>query len=128
MFRRKQTDAFGRPAGRSQTSDEKLCPNRRFVVFTCLLVGTVAAAYLWAVVFGHGLRGLKSSQALEKQPDSGDLPDANAAFVVALLAYFASALYAWWRGNSRLARRPVLWYAVTGAAGLATLGASLLFI
>jgi hypothetical protein len=54
------------------------------VVIASFVVGSVGAAYLWAVVFGHGLRGLKSSAALDRQPGSADFRDANVAAGLAI--------------------------------------------
>jgi hypothetical protein len=56
----------------------------RAIHILCLGGASLAAGYLWAVVFGHGLRGFKDPVALN---NSSSYPDADAAFVGALGTY-----------------------------------------
>jgi hypothetical protein len=66
----------------------------RLIQATCFLIGAAAAAYLWAVVFGDAIPGLKSGAALDKS--NSDFPNANAAFLVAVATYLTTPFAAWW--------------------------------
>jgi hypothetical protein len=75
------------------------------------VLGTLAAAYLWAAVFGRGIHGLKDTTAAN---DASSLPSANVALVAAI-ACFAVAPFAsaWYAG----AGRPLPLYAFCAIAG-----------
>jgi hypothetical protein len=94
----------------------------------CLVSGSLAAGYLWAVLFGDGIHGLTSGATLDHRPNA-DLPNANVAFVVAVLVYFASPMYAWWwtEWPKMYSGALVRWGALTATAGLAVFGVSRLF-
>ena len=90
----------------------------------CLVAASLAAAYLWAVLFGDGLHGLKDSATLDRQPDS-DLPNANIAFLAAVGVYIGSLFYALWSAEWRFGA--LTWCALTAATGLGVFAATRLF-
>jgi hypothetical protein len=111
------------PTHASATRDSPTA--KRVLAVVCVAVGAVAATYLWAVLFGHGLSGLKDSASLDRQSNSADYPNANIAFIAALIAFFGAGFYAWWWGDLRRGT-PVMWWAVTATAGLVIFGVALL--
>ena len=85
-----------------------------------------AAAYLWAVIFGDGLHGLKLGPAIDK---ADSLPNANVAFVAALVVYAASPLAAWWWADFTASRNATpKWYAFTAIAGAFLFAVSRMFV
>src|SRR5882757_5924640 len=58
----------------------------------CFLAGVAAAAYLWAVLFGDAIPGLKLGAAID---NADSLPNANLAFVAAVAVYVESPFAAW---------------------------------
>ena len=90
----------------------------------CAIASCVAAAYLWAVIFGDGIHGLKTGAGLD---DSTDYPDANLAFVVAVAVFIVSPIYYHWSTNTYRAGI-AKWCGVTGAAGLLLFAASRLIL
>lgn len=68
-----------------------------------LVLGSVSAAYLWAVVTGNGLHGLKDTAELDK---GGPLPDANVAFIAAIGLVFISCFMRAYLGAT-VPRRPI---------------------
>ena len=89
-------------------------PRVRAVRFGCVAAGSIAAAYLWAVLLGHGLHGLLFGSALD---NATNFPGANAAFGAAIAAYVGAPIVAWWYGDLRFGN--LRWCLVTAAAGLA---------
>jgi hypothetical protein len=88
----------------------------------------LAGGYLWAVVFGHALPGLKSTPALNRS--SGPLPDANVAFLVAWLGFFTSPLPLVWcaAAQPRVGGRPLGYLrtlVISAAVGAALFGIAL---
>jgi uncharacterized RDD family membrane protein YckC len=96
----------------------------RLIPAGCAIAASVAAAYLWAVIFGDGIHGGKTGSALE---NSRDLPNANGALIVAVGVFLASPLYYQWRTEPYGATLGK-WYALTAAAGLLLFGASRLIL
>jgi hypothetical protein len=92
-------------------------PRVRAVRIGCVAAGSIAAAYLWAVLLGHGLHGLVAGSALDNAPN---FPGANAAFAAAIAAYVGAPIVAWWYGDLRFGN--LRWCLVTAAAGLAIFG------
>lgn len=82
----------------------------------CAIAGSLAAGYLWAVAFGHGIPGLKGTEALAK---ATSFPDANVAFLAALGVYGASPMAAGiargWLTTAALGG----WLAITALIGAA---------
>jgi hypothetical protein len=64
-----------------------LSSHPRFTHVAWLVIDGLAAAYLWAVLFGQGVPGLKSSVQLR---GSSSFPDANVAFIAAGLCFGVS--------------------------------------
>jgi hypothetical protein len=95
----------------------------------CLVTGSLAGGYLWAVLFGDGIHGLTSGATLANRPNS-DLPNANVAFVVAICVYLASPMYAWWRTEwpQMYSRGLLKWNALTATVGLVVFLVSRLFV
>lgn len=101
-------------------------PHRPVKRGLCALLPSVAAGYLWAVIFGDGIHGLKSVSALN---NSNSFPDANAAFLAALFVYAAGPFLAAWLSGLLLARGALLkWLAATAVAGAALFGLSRLLV
>jgi hypothetical protein len=81
----------------------------------CLAGAIIATAYLWAVVFGDGVHGLKDTVALNK---SSSFPDANVAFIAAVAVYFLSTMTAIWFSDIYVKRTALAgWVAWTTLAG-----------
>jgi hypothetical protein len=90
----------------------------------CATASCVAAAYLWAVIFGDGIHGLKGASALE---NTTDYPNANLAFIVAVGVFISSPIYYYWSTDTYKASL-AKWCALTAAAGLLLFGASRLIL
>jgi hypothetical protein len=90
----------------------------------CATAGCVAAAYLWAAIFGNGIHGLKGASALE---NTTDYPDANVAFIVAVGVFISSPIYDYWSTDTYRAS-VAKWCALTAAVGLLLFGASRLIL
>lgn len=86
----------------------------RFVRALCTVVGSLAAGYLWAAVFGKGVPGLKGAVALD---DSDSFPDANVAFLAALGFYVGSAFIVAWAGTVVATPHLGRWLATTAVVG-----------
>jgi hypothetical protein len=97
----------------------------RVVATLCAIAGTLAAGYLWAVVFGDGIPGLKGVAALN---NSDSYPNANAAFLVALALYVASPVVAASTGVFLTRAAVGRWLVITGLAGAVAFALSRLFI
>jgi hypothetical protein len=92
----------------------------------CAAVASAAAGYLLAVIFGNGIHGLKSGAALD---NSTSFPDANVAFIAALLAYGASACIGAFSSRVDVERDVVFkWFAATAAVGAVVFGVSRLLV
>jgi hypothetical protein len=89
------------------------------------IVGAVAAGYLWAVLFGDGVHGLRSGPQLD---DAGAFPDANVAFLVAVACYLGSLWLAAWSGAINASTRLLRWLAATAVAGALVFALSRLFV
>ena len=96
----------------------------RFRQALCLAGAIVAAAYLWAVVFGDGVHGLKDNAALN---ESSSFPDASVAAAVGI--YFLSTMTAIWFSDVSV-KRPALaaWGVSTALAGGGLFALSRIFI
>ena len=94
---------------------------KRIVAILCAIVGTLAAGYLWAVVFGDGVPGLKGAAALNS---SNSYPDAGAAFIAALVLYVASPVLAAWQGVLLTRVAIGRWLVVTVLTGALTFALS----
>jgi hypothetical protein len=91
------------------------------------VISAVAAAYLWAVVFGDGIAGLAGSYTLDHRNYS-DLPNANYVFLAAVAAYLASPFLAAWWGSATGSLNIPRWFLLTGALGFGAFAASRLFV
>jgi hypothetical protein len=102
-------------------------PLRPRVVQACWFVVAVAgAAYVWAVIFGHGISGLTDGYTLGQRPNS-DLPNANVALISAVGAYVASPALAWW-ASSTGRFNALRWLVLSAAAGVVVFAASRLSV
>lgn len=71
----------------------------------------MAAGYLWAVLVGDGIRGLKGVRAVS---NANSFPDANVVFGVALFAYGFSPFGATYWSNPALGRHALSkWFGAT---------------
>jgi hypothetical protein len=78
------------------------------------VAASAAAGYLWAVLFGDGLPGLKDTVGLA---DSDSYPDANVAFLVAAGVYLGSPVCAVWWADALHGRGALLkWLGATAFA------------
>ena len=85
-----------------------------------------AAAYLWAVIFGDAVPGLKLGQALE---NADSLPNANLAVAAAVVVYTASPWAAWWWSDFAATRTAApRWYGLTAIAGAILFGVSRMLV
>jgi hypothetical protein len=92
-------------------------PRVQAVRIGCVAAGSIAAAYVWALLIEHGLHSLVVGSALDNAPN---FPGANAALVAAIVAYVGAPIVAWWYGDLWLGN--LRWFLVTAAAGLALFG------
>ena|SRR5206468_7783693 len=53
----------------------------RFTGWGCLALGSLAAAYLWAALAGHGLHGLEGAAEVSK---ASGFPAANVVFIASI--------------------------------------------
>ena len=114
----------GSLSGLPQPADSQLRP--RVIRAVCLIAGVAAAAYLWAVFFGDALHGLKLGSAIDK---ADSLPNANLAFVAALVVYAASPWAAWWWADFTATRNAIpKWYGLTAIAGALLFAVSRMFV
>jgi hypothetical protein len=90
------------------------------------VVASAAAAYLWAVGFGDGISGLTDGYTLSQRPN-WNLPNANLAFIVAVGAYVASPMLAWWASSTGRLNSP-RWLLDTAAVGFVVCAASRLLV
>ena len=90
----------------------------------CATASCMAAAYLWAVIFGDGMHGLKFASALE---NTTDYPNANLAFIVTVGVFISSPIYYFWSTDTYGAS-VAKWCALTATAGLLLFGASRLIL
>jgi hypothetical protein len=91
------------------------------------IAGAVAVGYLWAVLFGDGIKGLQSAAQLN---NSSTFPNANAAWCgsIALLAASLIAALMTVRNMRPPGRLLGLWLGATVVAGAALFALSRLFI
>jgi hypothetical protein len=89
------------------------------------VAGAVAAGYLWAVVFGDGVRGMKSVPSLD---ETDSFPDANAAFLVAIVCYAGSPVVASRFGDTNAQTSPLRWFGATAIVGACIFALSRLFV
>jgi hypothetical protein len=91
------------------------------------IAGAVAVGYLWAVLFGDGIKGLQSASQLD---NSSTFPNANAAWCGSIALLVASLLAA--AKTVRDMRSPGLllarWLGAIAVAGAALFIVSRLFI
>jgi hypothetical protein len=100
----------------------------RLINGACLLAGSVAAAYLWAVIFGRALPGLKSGYALSQGSES-DIPNANLAFIVAVGVFLVSpAANTWWTNRGFGTAQQLTWLGLTALAGAGVFAVAQLFV
>jgi hypothetical protein len=97
------------------------------VRFVSFIVGSVAAGYLWAVVFGDGVPGLQDSAQLDQ---SSSYPNADVGFIAAdallLIAFLLAAKSVDnWQSPGPMVRR---WIGATIVGGAALFALSRLFI
>jgi type III secretory pathway component EscT len=102
--------------------------NPKFTQAVSLVLGACAAAYLWAVVTGHGIAGLQGTTDLTR---SDNFPDANAAFLAAFGVLVAAPFFAAGAVEPALiTRRPLgylKWCAMCAVLGGGFFGAMRLF-
>jgi hypothetical protein len=91
------------------------------------MAGAVAVGYLWAVLFGDGVKGLQDSAQLD---NSSTFPDANAAWIAAIGLLSASLLAVAITVRDMRSPGPLLvrWVGATVIAGAALFSLSRLFI
>ena len=114
----------GSRSGLLQPADSQLRP--QVIRGVCVIAGVAAAAYLWAVIFGDAVPGLKLGPAIES---ADSLPNANLAFVAAVVVYAASAWAAWcWADFATTRNAAPKWYGLTAIAGAILFGVSRMFV
>jgi hypothetical protein len=98
----------------------------RFLGALSLAIGGVAVGYLWAELFGDGLRGGKTGEALD---NSNTYPNANAAILGVIVLLFAS-LFIWANssGRDRGGTGMRIWAVSIPVIGLLLFAVSRLFI
>jgi hypothetical protein len=103
-----------------------LMRHRRLVQAVCFVAAILASAYLWAVVFGDGIPGLKGVAELDR---SSSYPDADAVLVGAVALWcIASLLAALSSTYTRVWKHPVRnWTGGTLLSGLLAFGVSRIF-
>jgi hypothetical protein len=92
-----------------------------------ILIGAVGVGYLWAALFGDGLRGGKTGAALD---NSSTYPNANAA-ILGVGVLLVASLFVWGSAGPKGARGPkdmLVWAASAAVVGLCLFGVSRLFI
>ena len=93
---------------------------RTALLVVLVALGALGAGYVWATAFGDGLHGLKDSAALDR---SDSFPDANVAFIAALVACGAGPFGVAYLANVR-GRLLLHWFAGLAVAGGAVFGLS----
>jgi hypothetical protein len=100
--------------------------NPRPIRGACALTAALAAGYLWAVVAGDGIHGLKGVDAVS---NADSFPDANVAFILCIVAYGLSPLWAAYWSDFALEHYALTkWFAATALAGAALFAVSRLLI
>jgi hypothetical protein len=102
-------------------------PRARVIRVMCFVAASGAAAYLWAVIFGDGIPGLKDGASLW---NADSIPDANFAFVAAVAIYlFISPFSAWWWSDMSTGhRQTVTWFGSSAVTGSVVFAVSRLFV
>ena len=101
----------------------------RLINGACLLAGSVAAAYLCAILFGDALPGLKDGYSLSQGPDSTDLPNANLAFIAAVGVFLVSPVAkTWWTNRGFGYGQQFKWLGLTALVGAGLFAVSRLFV
>jgi hypothetical protein len=118
---KKANPSMNRPAAPRRRLGERFGAVATRAVVLWYAIGAIAAAYVWAVIFGDGIAGLKSATELDR---GGSFPDANAALIAAGVVFVVAPLAGMW-----CAERWTDWvglgqcYAVTAAVGAAVFAA-----